>query len=179
MKNTSIKNLIAVGTLAFMFVFSHSASAYVPGLWDPQPRVTNNPQFTTVVSSAYSTPVMNQSTTNTTTTTNTNTVQSTPKPVVATRTITRYVTVNRPATESTVVNTNNADQGQVTGSLYPNTSTNELTALSLNGSGGFMPSSIWQWFLVVLLILAIVIIFRMLVRKPEHHEIHTHAVTAH
>jgi hypothetical protein len=44
---------------------------------------------------------------------------------------------------------------------------NDLTALSLRGSGGFMPSSIWQWILLVILILIIIIVGRMFVHKPD------------
>lgn len=39
--------------------------------------------------------------------------------------------------------------------------TNGVTALSVKGSGSFMPSSVFQWFLMILLILAIIIIARM------------------
>ena len=51
---------------------------------------------------------------------------------------------------------------------------NKITALSLKGSGSFMPSSIWQWILVVILILAIIIISRMFIRKPSpaDHDVH-------
>ena len=73
---------------------------------------------------------------------------------------------------------NNAYPGQMSGGIYPNSNNgNDLAALSLAGSGGFMPSSIWQWLLVILLILIVIIIVRMLGRKPEHHEVHT--VTSH
>lgn len=41
-----------------------------------------------------------------------------------------------------------------------------ITALSLKGSGGFMPSSIWQWIFVIILILVIIIVARTLTRKP-------------
>lgn len=37
-----------------------------------------------------------------------------------------------------------------------------LTALSLRGSGGFMPSSIWQWLFVIILITAIIILARLI-----------------
>ncbi|HAE36759.1 TPA: hypothetical protein DCX66_03675 [Candidatus Nomurabacteria bacterium] len=39
--------------------------------------------------------------------------------------------------------------------------TNGVTALTVKGSGGFMPSSVFQWFLIVLLILGIIIVARM------------------
>jgi hypothetical protein len=50
-----------------------------------------------------------------------------------------------------------------------------LTALSLGGSGSFMPSSIWQWIFVVILILIIIIIARMFVKKPSpgDHDAHS------
>lgn len=38
---------------------------------------------------------------------------------------------------------------------------NGVTALSVRGSGSFMPSSVFQWFLLILLILGIIIIARM------------------
>jgi len=49
-----------------------------------------------------------------------------------------------------------------------------LTALSLGGSGSFMPSSIWQWIFVVILILVIIILTRIFVKKPspEDHDHH-------
>lgn len=49
--------------------------------------------------------------------------------------------------------TNNSNQGS------------NITALSWRGSGGFMPSSIWQWVVVVILILAIIIISRMIMHR--------------
>jgi len=42
---------------------------------------------------------------------------------------------------------------------------NGVAALSMNGSGGFMPSSVFQWFMIVLLILAIVIVARIIIKK--------------
>jgi hypothetical protein len=51
---------------------------------------------------------------------------------------------------------------------------NGITALSLRGSGGFMPTTIWGWILVVILILVIIIIARMFVHKPSpaDHDAH-------
>lgn len=62
---------------------------------------------------------------------------------------------------------------------YGQATDNGITALSLRGSGSFMPSSIWQWIFVIILILAIIIIARMLTRKPnlivqEAHSAHAH-----
>lgn len=53
--------------------------------------------------------------------------------------------------------------------------TNGVTALSVNGSGGFMPSSIFQWLLFILLILGIIIIARM-VSKTFNKDSHTTTV---
>ncbi len=39
---------------------------------------------------------------------------------------------------------------------------NGLTALSFRGSGSFLPSSFWQWLLVIVLILFIVILIRLI-----------------
>ncbi len=56
------------------------------------------------------------------------------------------------------------------------TNGNDLTALSIKGSGGFMPTSVFQWFLVILLILAIVIIARMVSKTFSNG---SHAAPAH
>lgn len=83
-------------------------------------------------------------------------------------------------TENTNVNDTNT-QGYSSGlgaSAYGSQTGNDITALSLRGSGSFMPSSIWQWIFVIILILVIVIIARMLTNKPmvlqESHVSHTH-----
>jgi len=45
---------------------------------------------------------------------------------------------------------------------------NGVTALTVKGSGGFMPSSVFQWFMLVLIILAIVIVARMVSKTYSH-----------
>ena len=54
----------------------------------------------------------------------------------------------------------------------------ELTALSINGSGSFLPSSIFQWIMFLLLVLAIVIVIRIIIKKTaannSHHEVPVH-----
>jgi len=61
---------------------------------------------------------------------------------------------------------------------YDQSKGNDITALSLRGSGSFMPSSIWQWIFVIILILIIIIVSRMFMHKPatvsEVHNIHAH-----
>lgn len=161
-----IKNSIMFLTIVFsLCLTTGQALAYVPGVWDPQSRIqTGEPAFYKVPTT-YDEPIVPQ-TSSTTVVTNKN--------VTTTKTVNNTIKKN-----TTISNTSNittpADERQLPPVV--NTDNNGLTALSLEGSGGFMPSSIWQWFLVILLILAIIIIARMLARKHEHTEIHT--VTAH
>jgi len=48
------------------------------------------------------------------------------------------------------------------------TNRSDLTALSVNGSGSFMPSSVFQWILLILLIFAIVVVSRMIYKKAAN-----------
>lgn len=179
MKNKSIKNLIAVGALALFAMSSQIALAYVPGVWDPTPRVGGNEPAFTKVASTYDAPVVTQT-------------QVVYKPVYITQPATPTKTVaTTTTTRNTVVsprNTNaNYNNGYVNDANYQNQNgfnnqnvypyddegRNNLTALSLQGSGSFMPSSVWQWLIVIFLILVVIIIARMITRKPEHHEVHT------
>ncbi len=54
---------------------------------------------------------------------------------------------------------------------------NGVTALSMNGSGSFMPSSVFQWFMFILLMLAIIIVARLIIRKRAANN--AHAAPAH
>ena len=49
---------------------------------------------------------------------------------------------------------------------------NDLTALSVNGSGSFMPSSVFQWIVLILLVFAIVVVARILYKKITHRDTH-------
>jgi hypothetical protein len=49
---------------------------------------------------------------------------------------------------------------------------NGVTALTVKGSGSFMPSSVFQWFLLILLILGIIIVARM-VSKTFSKDVHS------
>jgi hypothetical protein len=85
---------------------------------------------------------------------------------------------NTTSTTNTTSDTSGVSNGTNNG-LGASAYGNGITALSLRGSGGFMPSSIWQWILVVILILIIIIIARILVKKPtvelqEAHTAHAH-----
>lgn len=177
MKNTIIKNLITTGTLAILLVSTHSASAYVPGVWEPQPRVASNEAAFTKVPTTYDAPV---------------TPQTTPATVKTSTTTTPAKTVSTTTTKKTTVATTTQPKQVASSQVYTNTAYpanvyqsdnnypyqnynngSELTALSLQGSGGFMPSSVWQWLIVIFLILVIIIIARILGRRQEHHEVHT------
>jgi hypothetical protein len=190
MNINTTKNLIAFLAVAFL-VSAGSAFAYVPGVWDPQPRVNANEPAFTKVPTTYDAPVVpqtvamnnynvntNNGNSNSNVTPNTNTSNTN----TTTNTVTKNTTTNttKVATAARVRNTN-VDNGYVASDFNNNlkpvvTTGNNLTALSVAGSGGFMPSSVFQWFLIILLILAIIIVARMLTRT-EHHEVHT--VTSH
>ncbi len=126
--------------------------------------------------------------------------QTAPTVKTATPTVT-YVTPTNTNTYGTPVNSNTSgyNTNSAIPSGYNNTGSNTLgasaytgfsngyqsvntgngiTALSLKGSGGFMPSSVWQWIFVIILILVIIIIARTLIKKPaiaqESHAVHAH-----
>ena len=54
---------------------------------------------------------------------------------------------------------------------------NGVTALSVRGSNSFMPSSVFQWIILILIILAIIVIARMIARKSQTND--PHAVPVH
>lgn len=191
MNINTTKNSIAFLAIAFLFS-AGSALAYVPGVWDPQPRVNMNEPAFTKVPTTYDAPVVPQTVAMNNYNVNTNNGNSNsninPNANTNTNTTTNTVTkntttnTNKVTTAARVRNTNvGTDNGYVASDfnsqLKPVVTTgNGLTALSVAGSGGFMPSSVFQWFLIILLILGIIIIARMLTRS-DHHEVHT--VTSH
>ena len=67
------------------------------------------------------------------------------------------------------------DQGVVANDT--NVDGNGVTALSINGSKSFMPSSIFQWLMFIVIMLAIIIIARIIVKKSSTSD--PHAVPAH
>lgn len=89
-----------------------------------------------------------------------NTVAPTP----VTSTSTSNITNTTDTTNTSVKNNTNNNLGASAANSIGKG--NSLTALSLGGSGSFMPSSIWQWMLVAVLILIIIIIIRTLTNKP-------------
>jgi len=205
MENKIIKNLIILGVIIFSFALTNSVSAYATYAFSNDPVIyqynpynynqgysqydyylqygyipvyqynnsyynpyNNNqgyPQYSYYQQSGYNpivqpvavaqpqsnTPVVN------------NYYQTAPATVAKTSTTT---------IDKTTTDTNN-DLGA---SAYNG---NGITALSLRGSGGFMPSSIWQWIIVIILILAIIVISRIFIRKQttvqeSHTATHTH-----
>ncbi len=201
MTNKTLKNLISLASLAILFVFTNSALAYVPGIYEPEWNYsysgsafteipTNYPSYQNVQTATKTIYVKGPTNyvpgpTNTVyvpTSTNTVYVPAPAKTVyVPTST---YSNIGQPANNA-VANQNNSNvntdryNDNLTASVYnANAGKNsELTALAFNGSGGFMPSSVWQWIIVVFLILIIIIIIRVIIKKPdeihEHHEVHT------
>lgn len=166
MNKKSTKNLITLLALTFLIGSANMASAYVPGVWEPQPHINAYEPAFTKIPMPYDEPVVPQSTSTTVVATNTQ-----PKKV----TTTKKTTV---ASTKTTTSNSNLDDENLARELKPemkpinDDSNNGLTALSFRGSGSFMPSSIWQWFIVILLILAIIIIARMIGRR-DTHTVHT------
>ncbi len=193
----SIKNIILVGTLAVLFINSHiaSASVYFAPMENSQLGGSNNEKFDELPTW---TPTQNHNVSSNGTafyaypenyyappTTVQPRTQS-PVNTVATNTSTkRTVVISNTNQHTARTNTPMYYTTQANSQLMPvvttqpqpmvSTTNSDLAALSLNGSGGFMPSSIWQWFLVILLILGIIIITRMIGRS-EHHDVHTVAM---
>jgi hypothetical protein len=94
---------------------------------------------------------------------------------VATATTTKTTTNVTNTKTNTVDNTNTSDTNNsdvLSANVYNSrTNNSNIPALTLQGSGGFMPSSIWQWMLVVVLILIIVILSRLFIKKPIPYEV--------
>lgn len=99
------------------------------------------------------------------------TTTTTATPIVYVPTATTTTNSAIPANVAPAVPSNNL--GASAYNPYAQTG-NGITALSLRGSGGFLPSSIWQWIVVIILILAIIVIARMFVHKPTPGEHATH-----
>lgn len=164
MNKKTTKNLITLLALAFVIGGANMASAYVPGVWEPQPHINSNEPAFTKIPMPYDEPIV---------------AQINPKTFLANNSTTKKTTTTT-TKNTTVSNTkttnSNTSEDNLARELKPemkpiNDSNNELTALSFRGSGSFMPSSIWQWFVVILLILAIILIARMISRSS--HTVHT------
>jgi hypothetical protein len=141
-----------------------------------QTPIINNYYYQTIPTTRVPSTNSNTSSNTNSTTKNTNTTTTTQKEVY----------VDNQAIETEPVNSNSNLGASAYNSLgasaynsYEQNKGSQITALSLKGSGGFMPSSIWQWILVVLLILAIIVIARMIkhrseVKEETHTTVHSH-----
>lgn len=204
MINKTLKNLIIFGAFAFLFISTNNALAYYySNIFNSNQngryllRTTNNPNAPTMnyENAVYTTNSNINYNPNSYSTNSGRSISSydtqTGAPIYAvtpTPIVNNYYTTSTPvvASNSNTVTTpvttqkdNSAKASTTDGTLKPLTDTagNNLTALSLNGSGGFMPSSVWQWLLVIALILVIIIIARILGRKPAANS--PHGVPAH
>ena len=187
MKNKTTKNLIILGAIIIFFALTNSTQAYckhyafsndtVGDCVDEQTYLQDYYQQSgwyypnNYNNNVYSS--NNSQTTKPTTSVVNNYYYSTPatsKVATVTKTTTENNSIDRINTNTT----NNTGNNNLGASAYNGyngyngqSTDNGITALSLRGSGSFMPSSIWQWILVVIFILAIIVISRMLMHKPE------------
>jgi len=191
MKNKVTKNLIILGIIVLSFIFTNNAQAYCQRYAFSNKLVDPN----CIEESTYYSNSQTSSSTSSNTSSNSQT--ATPDTNVVNNyyyypTTSKTTTSNTSTTKSTVdtskdTSNNNSNYNSGTSdyhNVYSNDlgasaynsgqSSNGITALSLKGSGSFMPSSIWQWIMVIILILAIIVIARMFVRKPSpaDHDIH-------
>ncbi|MDE2030925.1 MAG: hypothetical protein KGI58_01545 [Patescibacteria group bacterium] len=202
MKIKAIKNLIAVMVFTLLFVNAGSVLAYTPDYSNPQTQIQNQnnvyapaPYFTNntgvyvptypndvpvaplqpvapYIVNSYS-PYSNTSNTNSnsnTTVTHTTPTQTVPRNTATTTTIQKVTAPSPSASEYS--NTPGPDVRALPPVVTTDASNNGLAALSLAGTGSFMPSSLWQWLLVVLLIFVIIILAR-LIGRSRVHEVHT------
>lgn len=190
MKNKTTKNLIILGAIVFSFAFANNAFAYTCVGYTCYDSY--NPTYSSGYSPSYNPRNVPQNNYQDYYAYNPNVVQNvqnvqTPTPVVNNYyypTTTRVVTSTVPSATTTNTTTNTTNNTTTTPTETPvvvdssNPTGNNLgasaagiTALSLRGSGSFMPSSIWQWMLVVILILAIIIIARIMIRKSQESKL--------
>lgn len=195
MNNKTNKNLIVIGALAILLAGAHQASAYVPGVWDPQWQSYNGGTMTTVIQSGFD-PITqpqtnpansgmygnsqqytnNQMTSRAITTPTMNYTT----PVARTSTTTSSSTENRYAPQSATTNTTSGVSNELqmpSAQLMPIV-TSDQGASAASAGAYFMPHTFFQWLLVVLLILAIIIISRKIVKHSHEHEVHN-VVAAH
>ncbi len=59
----------------------------------------------------------------------------------------------------------------------PVVDSNGVAALSVKGSGSFMPSSVFQWIMLILIILAIIVVARTIAKRSQSND--PHAVPVH
>jgi len=143
MKNTLIKNLILFSFIVISFFFANSAFA------NSGYSVSYNPSYYNDVISSNN--ILPDSLFKKQTVSDTSKINSSDNTIVD--------------SESSEDNSSNEDESNLTASAYTG-----ITALSLKGSGDFMPSSIWQWILTFILVLVVVILGRVVFNnyKAKH-----------
>lgn len=195
MEKKITKSLIVLGIIVFSFVISNNAFArynpydasywlepvstrsiddytYGPNYYGAQGYQQGYYQYQGYSSNNYypsSTQTQTQTTKPTSSVVNNYYYQSAPKTTTTEKVVTNTNTTTSGSYRDTT--NNNGGEGYYNNGLGASAAysgyniTNGVTALSLRGSGSFMPSSIWQWLLVVILILAIIVVARMIYHR--------------
>ena len=181
MKNKITKNLIILGIIIFSFALANDASA-----------VTNNYYYyyynTAPAGSTQTNPNLNSNTSSSSTSsTSVNSIYDNsrffiPNPIPVPKIVTNPTPIYNPNAvygNSSYNYNNSLGASAYSGYNQANDNGSGITALSLRGSGSFMPSSIWQWLIVIILILTIIVISRIFIRKQTivqefHTATHTH-----
>ncbi len=153
MKNKTMHNFITTGVLAIMLFSAQSAFAYVPGVWELQPRTAlpESPfiEAPVTVSASTTTQSSTQSTATSSSSSNTTQTQSQAKKTTTVAKKAPVASTAKSTTQTPVENT--------------------LTASAAGSSSNFMPDTILEWIFVVLLIAAIIILSRKITQKPAPH----------
>lgn len=178
MKIKTIKNLIILGTIVFSFGIAGNSSAYSCSGYECD---YNSSYGYRSVGSGYDAENYDDSNSNINERTIVNNYYyGTPSSVNKNSTSNSSDSVKNTGNDSSSdnLNTDSEDLGilndsDVKSNLLGASAASGLTALSLRGSGGFMPSSIWQWILAGILLLVIIILIRVLInnsnKKSSHH----------
>jgi len=167
MKNKTVKNLIILGTIIFSFSFANGAfaSSYGTGYHSSSyhgdgadvgystSRYTSN--SSDYLASQNSEPTVVNNYYYGSQTSKTSSATTSPATVAKSNIDSVSNTLNK---ENSSLDSNSSLSDNLLGA----SAANGLTALSLRGSGGFMPSSIWQWIFVAILILVIITLIRIL-----------------
>lgn len=193
MKNYISKILISLGTLTLFLAVANSASAVTIIRTNYPTYEDCNSSWTTPVGCAnrnnysgggYNTGYYNNQyaynqyptyTTQKQPVVNNYYYPTTTKTVNTSSTSTKSTTAQKTTTAKTT--TKAKDNGDNSGEVKGASTGNDLTAMSLRGSGGFLPSSLWQWLIVIFLILIIIILMRLIVRhrnEVDKSEVHAH-----
>lgn len=200
-----VKGLLSVGSLAIILLASNTANAYVPGVWDPTPRVNPNEPAFFVVPTTVDQPVVVSKPAPTqvqqapvATQTQTAPVQTNSQTQVvarapATKTVARSTTTRtrtvalasntpvyyqqQPVVYQQPVYANNQSQLPPAQTINPNYNPGFQPNMQASAakSGSFFPTTFWGWFLLILLILAVIMIARKLIKSDRAQMQMSHA----